>query len=121
MGILTTNKKTRESDDSLSETDGCVGNLGKEHRNEEDEEYSETTPEVNHSIKSKISEGITEKDVIISLLAKKFSLRVLKSVILSIDTYKQDLIEVGNDNQKQSEQRQMESFQSYAHAIIVGG
>ena len=34
-------------------------------------EYSETTPEINDSIKSKISKGITEYDVIINLLARK--------------------------------------------------
>ena len=45
-------------------------NLVEEHKNEEDEEYSETNPEINDSIKSKISKGITEKNVIISLLAK---------------------------------------------------
>ena len=39
-----TNEKTHESDDSPSKTDGCASNLGKEHNNEEDEEYSETTP-----------------------------------------------------------------------------
>ena len=32
-----TNEKTRYSGDSPSETDGCTRNLGKEHKNEEDE------------------------------------------------------------------------------------
>ena len=45
-------------------------NLGKEHENEEDEEYSETNPEINDGIKSKIIKGTTEEDVINSLLAK---------------------------------------------------
>ena len=36
-------------------------NLVKEHKNEEDEQYSETTPAIKDIIKSKISEGITEK------------------------------------------------------------
>ena len=31
------NEKTHGSDDSTSETDGCVINLAKEHENEEDE------------------------------------------------------------------------------------
>ena len=75
-------------------------NPDKEHRNEEDEEYSENTPEINDSIKSKGSKGITEEDVIISLLAKTFSLKVIKAVILSIETYKQDMIEVGSENKK---------------------
>ena len=66
-----TNNKTRESDDFPSDIDGCARNLDDEHKNEEDEEYTETTPEENNSIKSKISEGITEEGVMISLLAKK--------------------------------------------------
>ena len=52
--------------------------------------------EINDSIKSKISKGITEGDVIISLLAKNLSLKVIKAVILSIETYKQDILSVGN-------------------------
>ena len=44
-------EKTRVSDDSPRETDGCAINLGKEHENEQDEEYSEATPEINDSIK----------------------------------------------------------------------
>ena len=36
----------------------------------------------------------------ISLLTKTFSLKVTKAVILSIDTYEQDMIEVGNENKK---------------------
>ena len=36
----------------------------------------------------------------ISLLAKNISLKVIKAVILSIDTYKQDLIVVGNYKKK---------------------
>ena len=75
---------------------------------------------MNDSIKSKISKGITEEDFIISLLAKHSLLKVIIAVILSIYTYEQDMIKVGNDNKK-IKQRQMESLQSYAHAIIVGG
>ena len=41
----------RGSNDSPSGTDGCVRNPGKENENEEDEEYSETTPEINNSTK----------------------------------------------------------------------
>ena len=52
-----TNDKTHESDDCPSDTDGCAINLGGEHKNEEDEEYIETPPEENNSIKSKISEA----------------------------------------------------------------
>ena len=77
-----------------------MGNLGKEHKNEEYEEYSENIPEINDSIKSKNCKGITEKDVIISLVSKHFSLKLIKEVILSIDTYKQDMIEVGNRKRK---------------------
>ena len=47
-------------------------NLGEVHKYEEYKEYSETNPEVNDGIKSKISKGITEKNAVISLLAKIF-------------------------------------------------
>ena len=46
-----TNGKMHGSNDSPSETDGCVRNLGKENKNEEYEEYIETTPEISDSIK----------------------------------------------------------------------
>ena len=46
-----TNEKTCGSDDSPSATDGCVRNLGEEDKNEEYKEYSETTPEINDSMK----------------------------------------------------------------------
>ena len=45
------NQKTRRSDDFPSETDGRARNLGKEHENEEDEELSGKTPEIDDSIK----------------------------------------------------------------------
>ena len=45
-----------------------------------------------------MSEGIKEEDVIISLLAKYFLLKVIKAVILYIDTYVKDMIEVENEN-----------------------
>ena len=70
--IVNTSHNTRGSYDSPSETDGYVRHLGEEHNNEEDEECIETNPEINDSIKSKIIKGITEEDVIISLLAKKY-------------------------------------------------
>ena len=66
--------------------------------------------EINDSIKSKISKGITEGDVIISLLAKNLSLKVIKAVILSIETYKQDILSVGKHNKK---------IQSKTNGIIV--
>ena len=75
-------------------------NLDEEHENKEDEEYSETNPKINDSIKSKISKCITEEYFIISLLAKEFSLKVISIFILSIDTYEQVTIEVGNNNIK---------------------
>ena len=77
-----TNEKTRGPNDSPSETDGCARNLGEEYENEEDEEHSENTPEINDSIKSKISKGIIEEDFMISLLSKNLSLKVIKAVIL---------------------------------------
>ena len=46
-----TNDKTRESDDSPSDTDGCTRNLENEHKNEEDDEYIETPSEENYIIK----------------------------------------------------------------------
>ena len=61
----------------------------------------------NDSIRSKISKGITEEDVIISLFAKYFLLQVTKAVILSIETYKQDILSVGYENKSYSH-RQIE-------------
>ena len=101
--------RTRGCNDSPSETDGCASNLGKEHENEEDDEVIGNTPEIKDSIKSKINKVITEEDVIISLLAKHFLLKVIEAVILSIDTYEQDILSVGKKNKKYS-QRQMESL-----------
>ena len=43
--------KTHGSYDSPSKTDGCARNLAKEHENEEDEEFSEDTSEINDIIK----------------------------------------------------------------------
>ena len=92
-----TNEKTRGPNDSPSETDGCARNLGEEYENEEDEEHSENTPEINDSIKSKISKDKTEEALIINLLAKHFSLKGTQEVIFSINTYEQDTIAVVNN------------------------
>ena len=78
---------TNGYDDSPSDSAGYASNLGEEHENEEDEEFSKNNPEINDSIKSKISKVLSEEDVIIILLAKKFSLKVIKAFISSIDTY----------------------------------
>ena len=67
-------------------------NLDKEPENEEDEEYSETTAEINDIIKSKIRKGISEDDVVISVLAKKILLKVIKAVIVFIDTFAHAII-----------------------------
>ena len=72
--------------------------LGNKHRNEEDEEYIETPPEENDSIKSKISEGITEKDVRKILSANKNSLKVIKVVLFTIDNHGKDILSVGYQN-----------------------
>ena len=49
-----TNEKTHGYKYSPSETDGCAINLPKEHNNEEDEELSEDTSEINDSINKKL-------------------------------------------------------------------
>ena len=46
-----TNENTHGYDGSPGETDGCARNMGKEHKNEEDSEYSEPTPDINDGIK----------------------------------------------------------------------
>ena len=73
-------------------------NLAKERENEEDEEFKYDTPEINDTNESKISKVKTEEALIISLLAKTFSLKVTQAVIFSINTYEQDIIAVGNEN-----------------------
>ena len=95
-----TNEKTHGSDVFPSETDGCARNLAEEHEHEEDEEFSENNSEIKDSNKSKISKGITEEDVIISLLSKIFSIKVIQAVILSIDTYEQDILSFSKRNKK---------------------
>ena len=82
-----TSENTHGSDDSPSETDGCVRNLAEEHENEEDEEFKEDTSKINDTNESKMSKDKTEEALIISLLAKHFSLKVIQSVIFSIDTH----------------------------------
>ena len=79
--------------------------MAKERENEEDEEFKEDTSEINDSNESKISNCKIEKAFIISLLAKQFSLKVTQAVIFSINTYKQDIITVGNKNQKKFKDR----------------
>ena len=86
--IGVTNEKTRESYDSPSDTDGCAIHLGYKHKNEEDEEYIETPPEENDSIKSEISEGITKEYVIISLLANFFRANESKRLCLPLTATK---------------------------------
>ena len=49
--ICDTNEKTRGSDYSPNETDGCAKNSCKEHENEEVEEFSKNTSEINVSIR----------------------------------------------------------------------
>ena len=48
----------------------------------------------------KISKDKIEETLISSLLAKTFSLKVTLAVIFSINTYKQYMIAVGNENKK---------------------
>ena len=71
-------------------------NLVKEHENEEDGEFKEDNSEINDTNESKLSKNKTKKALISSLLAKNFSLKVIQAVILSINTYEQDMIEVEN-------------------------
>ena len=95
-----TNEKTHGSDNLPSETYGCVRNLSKEHENEEDKDFKEDTYEINDTNESKPSKYETEEDLISSLFAKYFSLKLIKSVIFYINTYEQEMIAVGNKNQK---------------------
>ena len=71
-------------------------NLSKEHENEQDEESKEDISEINDNNESKLGKDKTKEALIISLLAKIFSLKVTQAVILSINTYEQDMIAVGN-------------------------
>ena len=75
-------------------------NLAKEHENEEDEEFKEDTSRINDNNESKLSKDKTEEYLISSLLAKKFSLEVIKAVIFFNKTYKKNMIAVGNKNKE---------------------
>ena len=116
-----TNEKTHGSDDYPSETDGCAINLAEEYENEEDVEFSENTSEINDSNKSKISEVITEEDVIISLLDKLFSLRLIQAVIFFIDTYEQVVLSVGNENKKNPVKGIWNHFNHIPMLSLLGG
>ena len=70
-------------------------NLAKENENEEVEEFKEDIFEINDINESKLSKDDTEEAIISSLLAKIFLPKVIKDVIFYINTYKQDMIEVG--------------------------
>ena len=96
-------------------------NLPKEHENQEDKEFKEDTSEINDTNESKLSKYKTEEALISSLLANIFSLKVTQAVIFSINTYKQDMIAVGNKNKKIKKQIKMELLSSYTYVIIIGG
>ena len=55
---------------------------------------------INDTSESNISKGKTEEDLISSLLAKTFSLKVIQEVAVSNNIYEQDMISVGNKNRK---------------------
>ena len=55
---------------------------------------------INDINESKISKHKKEEALINHLLAINVSLKVIQSVIFSINTHKQDMIAVGNENRK---------------------
>ena len=77
--------------------------MDKEHEHKEYEYFKEGNSDMNNTNESKVSKGKTKEALIISLLSKEISLKVTKGVILSINTYKQDMIEVGNKGKKKIE------------------
>ena len=82
-------------------------NLSKCHEDEEYEELKEDTSNINDNNESKLSKDKTKEALIRSLLEKYLSLKVTQAVIFSINTYKQYMISVGNEN-KILKQRLME-------------
>ena len=58
-----------------------------EPKNEEDDKYIEPSSEENGRIKSKISEGIIEKNVRNIISAKTISPKVIKEVLFTIDNH----------------------------------
>ena len=73
-------------------------NQTKEQVSEEDKTFKEDSSEINDTNKSKLSKDKTKEALISSLLAKSFYLKVTQAVIFSINTYKEDMIAVGNEN-----------------------
>ena len=61
-----TNNKTRGSDDSTIDNDGCERNLYDGHKNEEDDNYIDPPSNKHDIIKSKLEEEVRNR-----LLAKK--------------------------------------------------
>ena len=60
---------------------------------------------MNDTNESKISEYKTEEDLISSLLANNYSLKVTQAFIVSVNTYEQDMIEVGNEKKIKTKDR----------------
>ena len=56
-----TNDKTREYDDSPSDTDGCARHLDDEHKNEEYDNYIDPSSGKNDIIKSKLEEDVRNR------------------------------------------------------------
>ena len=66
--------------------------MDKEHYNEDGDEFKEDTSVINDTNESKISKDKNKKALIICLLSKTLSLKVIQTVIFSLNTYKQDMI-----------------------------
>ena len=94
--------------------------MDNKHENEDDEEFKEDTSVINDTNESKISKDIKEEALLNRLLAVNSPLKVIHSVILYIHIYKQDIIEVENEN-KNIKNKDRWNYSSYAYVTIVGG
>ena len=79
--------------------------LSRQHGNEEDEELKEDTSEINDTNESKLEKDKTEEALIRSLLDKYVLPKIIKEFIFYINTYEQDMIEVGNKKKKRKKYR----------------
>ena len=100
-----TDKNSRCSDDSPTETDDCLRNLYKVHENEDDEEFKEDTSVINTPNESQIIKEKKEEVLINRMLAINFLLKFIQAVIFSMNTYEKEILSVGNEDGKIKKQR----------------
>ena len=95
----TRDSQTRNSEDFLSDTDGCARNLDGKHKNEEDEDYIDLPFKKKDIIESKLQGKVRNR-----LLSKNISFKVIKAVMFNIDNHEKEILAVCCQNKKNQTQ-----------------